>query len=122
VRIENYRLSVGRRLLEIPAGTLEPGENHAEAALRELAEETGYRAGRVELWMQFYPSPGILTERMYLFAATDLTPGPPALEADEDIRVRLVAGDEAIDLVRRGQIEDAKTIAGLLWWHMFRRS
>lgn len=122
VLIENYRLSVDRRLLEIPAGTLEPGENPAEAALRELAEETGYRAGRIELWIQFYPSPGILTERMFLYAATDLTLGSPALEADEDIRVRIVSANEAIELVRRGEIEDAKTIAGLLWWHTFRRT
>jgi ADP-ribose pyrophosphatase len=121
VLIENYRLSVDRRLLEIPAGTLEPGEEPSEAALRELAEETGYRAGSLELWMSFYPSPGILTERMYLYAATDLAPGPTALEADEDIRVRIVAADEAIDLIGRGEIEDAKTIAGLLFWHAFRR-
>ena len=71
--------------------------------------------------MSFYPSPGILTERMFLYAATELTPGPTALEADEDIRVRIVAPNEAIDLVGRGEIQDAKTIAGLLYWHTFRR-
>jgi len=119
--IENYRVAAQRALYEIPAGTLEPGEDPLAAAERELAEETGYRAQKIELVAQFYTSPGVLSERMYLYLATGLTAGPPAREAGEDIQNRLVDWAEALQMARNGQIEDAKTLVGLLYCQAFRR-
>jgi ADP-ribose pyrophosphatase len=120
--VEVVRVAVGRTLLELPAGTLDRVESLEEAARRELAEETGYRAGRIvpagEMWM----SPGILRERMHLFVAEDLIAGPQALEPGEQIRTRVVTWDEAIAMCLDGRIDDAKTIAGLLLTAARRRS
>src|SRR5437764_3983068 len=78
--LRNYRFSVAETLLELPAGTLEPPETPEAAAARELAEETGYQARSWRKLAEFYASPGVMTERMYLFAARDLTPGPQQLQ------------------------------------------
>ena len=86
--VENYRAAVGQRLVELPAGTLEPPEPPEKTASRELAEETGYRAAHIEHLTTFFMSPGILDEKLYVYAATGLAPGKMALEAGEDIRVR----------------------------------
>lgn len=112
--IDVVRVAVGRTLLELPAGTLDREESLAEAARRELAEETGYRAGRIEAAGSFWMSPGILRERMHLFVASELTAGPQALEPGEQITTRLVPWDEAVAMCRDGRIDDAKTIASLL--------
>jgi len=112
--IEVVRVAVGRPLLELPAGTLDRVESLAEAAARELAEETGYRAGRIEQIASFWMSPGILRERMHLFLAADLAAGPQALEPGEVITTRLFGWDEAIAMCLDGRIDDAKTVAGLL--------
>jgi ADP-ribose pyrophosphatase len=112
--VDVVRVAVGRTLLELPAGTLDREESLAEAARRELAEETGYRAGRIEAAGSFWMSPGILRERMHLFVASELTAGPQALEPGEQITTRLVPWDEAVAMCRDGRIDDAKTIAGLL--------
>ncbi len=119
--VHNYRVAVDQTLIELPAGTLEPDEAPAETAIRELAEETGYRAGHMEHRMTFYMSPGILDEKMHLFVARELTPGPMALEAGEDIRVLLHTWEKTLEMVRRGDICDSKTIAGLLYYHAFLR-
>lgn len=112
--VEVVRVAVGQTLLELPAGTLDRVESLEEAARRELAEETGYRAGRIESAGSMWMSPGILRERMHLFVAEDLVAGPQALEPGEQIRTRVVAWDEAIAMCLDGRIHDAKTIAGLL--------
>ncbi len=119
VLIRNYRLSVDERLIEIPAGTLEPGEDPLAAAHRELAEETGYRADSMERITWFHPSPGILDERMWLFLASRLRPGPTATEPGEDIRPLVLTRDEALAAVRGSEIHDAKTLIGLLWLESF---
>ena len=112
--VEVVRVAVGRTLLELPAGTLDRPESTTAAALRELAEETGYRAGRIEPAGEFWMSPGILRERMHLFVATNLVPGPQALEPGERIRPRIFRWDEAVAMCLAGTIDDAKTVAGIL--------
>lgn len=112
--VEVVRVAVGTRLWELPAGTLDRVESLEEAARRELAEETGYRAGRLEAAGEFWMSPGILRERMHLFVARDLVPGPQALEPGERIRPQVVAWHDAVAMCLDGRIEDAKTIAGIL--------
>jgi ADP-ribose pyrophosphatase len=112
--VRNYRAAVGQTLIELPAGTLEGGEDPLDTARRELAEETGYRAGQLELLARFYMSPGVLDEEMYLYVATALRAGPMALEPGEDIQPLLVERNTALRMVRDGRIRDAKTLIGLL--------
>ncbi len=119
--IRNYRVAIGETLIELPAGTLDPGEAPAETARRELIEETGYRADTIELLCEFFMSPGILNERMTVFVATGLQPGTSALESGEQIEPLEVTWNEALQLIRNGQMRDAKSIAALLFYESFRR-
>ncbi|HTU26351.1 MAG TPA: NUDIX hydrolase [Pirellulales bacterium] len=119
--IRNFRVAVGATLWEVPAGTLEPPEPPLETARRELIEETGYRCAKLEKFAELLMSPGILNERMHLFVATGLTPGPTALEAGEDIQTVIVPWAEALAMIDRGEIQDAKTVAGLLAYERLRR-
>lgn len=119
--IRNYRLSVDKTLIELPAGTLEPDEDPDVTARRELLEETGYQARSIELIAAFYLSPGILDERMRLYLATGLVAGPSDLQPGEKIEPLFVTWDQALAMVRDGQIQDAKTLTGLLYYHTFRR-
>ena len=119
--IKNYRVAVGETLIELPAGTLEPPEPPEETAKRELIEETGYRAKKIEKLCEFYASPGFLDEKMHLFLATGLTEGETAREEGEEIENWLVPWDEAIELVFNGQVRDAKSIVGLLWADRMRK-
>jgi ADP-ribose pyrophosphatase len=112
--IRNYRVAVGKTLIELPAGTLEPGEDPAETARRELAEETGFRAATVEKLLEFTMSPGILNERMHLFVARGLQPGQTALEPGERIETLVLSWADAMQMALSGAIEDAKTLVGLL--------
>ena len=119
--LRNHRISVAETLWEIPAGTLQPPEAVVDAASRELEEETGYRAGRWRKLAEFYPSPGILSERMYLFLAEELVPGPMRPEPEEQLEPRIVAWSDAVDWVMDGTIRDAKTIVALLLWDRKRK-
>src|SRR5256885_1605929 len=112
--IRNYRIAVQETLIELPAGTLEPNEDPAETARRELIEETGYRAEKIELLSEFFMSPGILNERMRLFLATGLTAGETAREPGEIIQNLVVPWNEALAMVHDGRIRDAKSMVGLL--------
>lgn len=117
VMIRNQRWTVGQELLELPAGTMAWGENPAEAADRELVEETGYQAERLAELVDFYAAPGSSNEHMHGFVATGLRHLGQRLEADEDIAVQLVEKAEIPGLLRSGRIKDAKTLAMLgRWW------
>lgn len=118
--IRNYRVAVDQTLIELPAGTLEPDEAPSTTAARELEEETGYRAAEVRQLCEFFMSPGILSERMVLFLATGLTPGPARLESGEQIEPCVVSWDEAMAMVERGEVRDAKSLVGLLWYDRHR--
>ena len=113
VLIRNTRFAVGRELWELPAGTLEPPESPTDCAVRELREETGYQAARIEPLGQYYTTPGFCTERMHAFLAGELTHVGQALEAGEQIRVELVPLRRAQEMMLSGEIADAKTIAAL---------
>ena len=111
--VENQRYSVGKTLLEVPAGTIDIGESPEQTAVRELQEETGYRAGRIRRLRDWYVSPGVMTERMYLFLCEDLEPGPTRHELDERLKTVIVTWDQALAMVEDGRIEDAKTMLAL---------
>lgn len=119
--IRSRRLTVGKTLIEVPAGTREPNEPPLETARRELAEETGYSAAHFEQLVTYYPSPGVLSEQMWVYVASQLTAGPPAREANEEIENLVVDWDEALAMVDRGEIEDSKTLVALLTFERRRR-
>ena len=119
--IRNRRYAVDQVLLELPAGTLEKNEDPMNCAGRELLEETGYLARRLRPIGSYFTSPGILSEKMYAFAAYDLLKQKPALEEGEEIEVEPTPLDQAIAMIRDGRIQDAKTIATLLMFDRFHR-
>lgn len=114
--LRNHRWVIGKTLWEIPAGTLEPGEELEPAALRELEEETGYTAAKWTYRGFLYASPGVLDEKLHLFIAEGLTPGKPRPEADEQLEPVTVPLAEAVRMCLSGEIQDAKTITSLLLW------
>jgi len=117
VLIRNYRFAVDEHLYELPAGMLEPGEAPRTCAERELTEETGYAAARIEKLTEFYTGPGTTDEMMYAYLATGLTPGRQDLEVYERIAVETHSNDEVRRMVADGTIHDAKTIAALgVYW------
>jgi ADP-ribose pyrophosphatase len=112
--VRQYRSGASRELLEIPAGTIEEGEDPALCATRELKEETGYHALRWDNLGFFYSSPGFCTEKMYLYLARQLTLGAASPDADEILRAEIIPLDQLVAQIQRGEILDAKTIVGLL--------
>jgi ADP-ribose pyrophosphatase len=118
--IHSRRVTVNETLIEVPAGTREPNEEPSKCAARELAEETGFRAGKLEELTSYYPSPGILSERMWIFVARDLTEGEPAREANEQIENYVVCWEEALAMIDNGEIHDGKTIIALLTYERAR--
>lgn len=119
VMIRNHRFVVGKTLWELCAGTLEPPELPEACARRELIEETGYEAGRVEALCQFYTTPGMTDELMHAFVARDLVHVGQRLEATEKIEVELIALADVLQMVRDGRIVDGKSIATLLYHQAF---
>ncbi len=112
--IRQYRHAAGGTIYEVPAGKLDAGEDPAECAVRELEEETGYRAGRVEALGWIFTTPGFTDERIYLFAAYELEKTRQRLEDDELIELVPVPLDSALELIWSGELPDAKSSLALL--------
>jgi ADP-ribose pyrophosphatase len=113
--VRQWRHPAGKYLLEIPAGSLEKGEDPRTGAIRELEEEIGWTAKSVELLSSFYVSPGFLSEIMHVFLATGLSETRQNLDEDERIDIVRIPLEEAVEMCRKNQIEDAKTIIGLIF-------
>lgn len=116
VLIQQYRYAARQYLWELVAGRIDEGETPLEAAERELREETGYRAKRFRTFLEFFPTPGFLEEKMYLLLAEGLTPGQAEPEDDEKIVARPYTGKQLEQMIRNGKLHDAKTIAGVLYY------
>ena len=114
ILVRQYRLPAGDALLEVPAGGVDAGESIEAAAQRELQEETGYRAERLERLAGFFVSPGYCTEFIHVFLATGLTEDAVAGDPDEDIAIERLPLTDAVRLIESGEIKDAKSIVGLL--------
>lgn len=119
--IRQARPAVGRVIWELPAGTIGRGESPLACARRELAEETGWRAGRIKHLISFFPSPGFCDEKMHVFVATQLSFVGQRLEPDEELTVRTVTLKQVLDMIQKGLIHDAKTIVALLVWQLNRK-
>ncbi len=120
VMIENQRPATGGSLLELPAGTIDTPEQPIECARREIVEETGYSAGKIEPLTSFYTSPGICDEYMYAFVASELSAGETAHEPLEFIRVLPMTLDDALRRIADGGIIDGKTMVSLLYYDRFK--
>jgi ADP-ribose pyrophosphatase len=112
--VRQYRHAADKYLLEVPAGSLEKGEDPLVGATRELEEEIGVIAANIELLTEFYVSPGFLTEKMFVYLATELTETSQNLEVDELIEIERLSFPDVFDRIRDGGIEDAKSIVGLI--------
>lgn len=116
--VTQYRHAAGRRLLELPAGTLEPAEEPLAAVARELQEEVGYRPGHIEPMGGLYVAPGYTSEYIHLFVCTALEPSRLHGDEDEDIEVETRTAEEALAAIESGEICDAKSVIGILRWWM----
>ncbi len=113
--VEQHRTTLGGALLELPAGTLEPGEDPLEGAARELEEETGYRARDLRPLVSFYPAPGVTDECMHVFLATGLEEGEQRLDETELVEIRILPLDLLRTRMLEGEIRDGKTLVALLY-------
>ena len=112
--VRQYRHAAGKHLLEICAGTLNEGEDPEVGAIRELEEEIGVTAKNIEKLTEFYVSPGFLTEKMHVFLATELTETGQKLEEDEVLTIERHSFPDLLEMIRDGEIEDAKTMVGIM--------
>ena len=119
VMVRQYRHATRQYLWELVAGRMEQGENPTMGARRELLEETGYRARKFSIFLDVFPTPGFLDERMYLLLAEGLTPGQASPEDDEKLTVAAYTRRQLEQMMRTGKLRDAKSIAGLLFYFSF---
>jgi ADP-ribose pyrophosphatase len=120
--VNQFRKAVGKELLEIPAGGIDPGEDAETAVRREMQEETGYLPRKVEQLGGFYSAPGYCSEYLYLYLATELVPSQLYAEDTENIRLVRVTVSEIPGLLSSGKIGDSKSIAGLLTYLEYRKA
>lgn len=118
--IDQFRYPAKKSILEIPAGALEKGEDRDSCAARELTEETGFRAKKMERIASFYLAPGYSNEVITLYRATELERAETNLDENEIIELRPVSLDESIEMIEEGRIEDSKTMLALLYEKMLR--
>jgi len=121
VMVRQYRHATRQYLWELVAGRKEPEETPKQGAARELLEETGYRAKRLKVFLDVFPTPGFLEERMYILLAEGLTAGKAQPEEDEKIEVRAFKLKELKQMIKSGRLKDAKAIAGILYYLTFLR-
>ena len=114
--IQQYRYAARKYLWELVAGRMDHGETPIEGAARELKEETGYTAKKLKIFLEFFPTPGFLEEKMYLLLAKGLTPGKAEPEEDEKIVTRAYTHKQLDEMLRKKNLRDAKTIAGVLYY------
>lgn len=119
--VRQYRLPARRYLWELPAGRVDPGETVLQAARRELVEETGYRARKMQKLVEFWASPGFLAEKMTIYLATELAEGKQTPMEDERIEVRWFTIAEMKAMIAAGKIPDAKTMLGFLRWQSLKK-
>ncbi|MEW6503700.1 MAG: NUDIX hydrolase [Chloroflexota bacterium] len=112
--VKQYRIGVGEALLELPAGVLNDGEDPQTCAAREIREETGLAAEKLELLGDFYLAPGYSSEHMYIFLASGLYPSPLEQDADEFLQLITIPASQALEMAQRGQLRDAKSLAALM--------
>ncbi|QLH35152.1 MAG: NUDIX hydrolase [Parachlamydiaceae bacterium] len=117
ILIRNERFAIGKTLWELPAGTLETNEHPQETAARELVEETGYEAGKIEFLTDFYTTPGFCNEKMFAYTAKDLKLVGQKLEETENIIVEQRTWNEVLKMIFNGEIHDAKTLTTLLFYY-----
>lgn len=117
--IRQYRYATRQFLWELVAGRIDNNETPQRGAARELIEETGYRAKKFRVFLNVFPTPGFLEERMYILLAEGLTPGEAEPEEDENITCKAFTRKEVEQMIRRNTIRDAKSIAGLLYYLRF---
>ena len=119
VLIQQYRYAARQYLWELVAGRIDPGETPKKAAARELIEETGFRAKRFRVFLDVFPTPGFLEERMFILLAEGLTAGEAEPEEDEKIISRAYSRKQLEEMIRGGKLRDAKSIAGILFYFRF---
>jgi ADP-ribose pyrophosphatase len=124
VLIRQHRHCAGGEIWEIPAGRIDEGENPTDCALRELAEEVGYKTSHIEKLTAIYSAPGFCTEKVHIFLATGLTPYEINQEEDEVMEIVTLPLEEAVEKVKTGEINDAKTVVGILltYWKIMKSS
>jgi ADP-ribose pyrophosphatase len=122
ILIRQYRHATKQFLWELVAGRIDHGEAPRQAAKRELIEETGYRARSFKIFLDVFPTPGFLEERMYILLAEGVTPGDARPEEDEKIVVHAYSVAELKEMIRKGHMRDAKSVAGILFYINFLRS
>ena len=119
VMVRQYRHAARGYLWELVAGRMDPGESVRAAAARELAEETGYRTKRLRVFLELFPTPGFVEERMYILLAQGLKAGTARPEDDEKITVKAFQPRELEKMIRDGKLHDAKSVAGILYYLHF---
>jgi ADP-ribose pyrophosphatase len=119
--VRQFRYPFAENLYELPAGKLEPGEEPAACGLRELREETGYRAGKISPLGVIYPSPGYIDEKLHIFLAEELAFEGQSLDENEFLTNIKIPYEKAIEMCLSGELKDAKTVTGLLLYHAGKR-
>ncbi|MFH1734891.1 MAG: NUDIX hydrolase [bacterium] len=119
VLVRQFRYALDRETLEFPAGRLDPGEDPETCAKRELAEETGYQAGKLDFLLKIHPAPGYTDELIYIYRASEMTAGKAHPDSDEELFTVEITVDELVEKLQQGILTDSKTINALLYYRCF---